>query len=220
MMNLYKARDYDEGGEFLLGYLHDISHNHVVKVKNADRLALEQEPTIHEIFDAIMTMKSGKCPGIDGLPVEFYRTFWPQLKQVLIDLYRKIFADKKFHLSARQSVITLLGKPNRDLSLLNNWRPLSMLNVDYKIWDKLIANRLTTVLPYIIQDCQTGFMKGRNISENLTQLMSIIEHCDYTQSESILISYDFFKAFDVVSYSSLYQILEFFNFGPYFIEMV
>lgn len=217
---LYDCKDTDEQGEFVLQYLLDIQPNYIHKVKDRDRFILEQNVTVHEIYDSIMTLKVNKCPGIDGLPVEFYRTFWNQLKLPLTDLYESILLDKKFHLSARQSVISLLDKPNKDLLQLGNWRPLSLLNTDYKIWDKLLANRLVKVLEYIIEPYQTGFMKGRHISENISQLLSVVEHCNQNQIDSILISYDYWKAFDSVSYASLYHVLNFFNFGPHFIEML
>lgn len=200
---LYSRRDVNENGEFMFRYLQEISPNYLTKVTDRDKFALDQEITIHEIYDSIKTMKSGKCPGIDGLPIEFYRTFFPDLKWVLLDLYKEVYIDREFHLSARQSLITLLDKPGRDLLEIDNWHPLSLLNCDYKIWDKLLANRMYTVLPYIIKDYQTGFMRGRNISDNLMQLMSIIEHCDLEQADTILISYDFYKAFDVVCHPSL-----------------
>lgn len=217
---LYENKDRDEDNEFIFEYLNTIQNGYISKITREDRFLLEQEVTIHEIFDSVMTLKQNKCPGIDGLPVEFYKIFWTQIKEVLLELYTRIFSDTLFHRSARRSVISLLDKSNKDLLDLENWRPISLLNTDYKIWDKIIANRLTKVLPYIIEAYQTGFMKGRNISENLSKLLSVIEHCDKNDTDHILISYDCYKAFDSVSFKSLYQIMEFFNFGPNFIRMV
>jgi hypothetical protein len=64
-----------------------------------------------------------------------------------------------------QGLITLIPKPNKDLSILSNWRPISLLNVDYKILTKVIANRIKRVLNTLIDDNQTGFIKGRYIGE-------------------------------------------------------
>ena len=88
------------------------------------------------------------------------------------------------------SVTSLLDKPGKDPLSLLNWRPLSFLNNDFKILDKIIANRLKFVLPDIIHSDQFGFMKNRQISDNLMDLLSIIyarrstsnpSHPDYTR---------------------------------------
>lgn len=80
----------------------------------------------------------------------------------------------------------------------------------------MVANRLSLVLPYIIEDYQTGFMKDRYIAQNLLELISIIDYCEKESLDSIIISYDFFKAFDTVCWTSMQSILDFFGFGPYF----
>lgn len=186
---LYEDTYLDQDHEFVVRYLQSINDDQVNKVKNADRFALEQEMTIHEIYDAIMTMKVGKCPGIDGIPVEFYKKFWNQIKHLMTELFSEIYREEEFHLSARRSVISPIDKPDKDLLYLDNWRPISLMNTDF--WDKIVANRLLMVLPYVIEPYQTGFMKGRTISENIAQLMSVIEHFDDNNIEVIVLSYDF-----------------------------
>ena len=99
-------------------------------------------------------------------------------------------------------------------------RPLSLLNVDAKIYSKILANRLYLTLPSLIHNDQSGFLKGRYIGENLLDLTSIIEHSDEEQIEAILVALDFGKAFDTVNWRSFYEILRFFNFGERYIEMV
>ena len=61
----------------------------------------------------------------------------------------------------KQSIITLLPKGDKDISYLENWRPISLLNVDYKIASKSIANRFKKVISNIVSSAQTGFVKGR-----------------------------------------------------------
>ena len=67
----------------------------------------------------------------------------------------------------KQSIITLLPKSGKDTTILDNWRPISLLNVDYKIATKSISNRIKPVLSSIISPSQTGFIKGRYIGENI-----------------------------------------------------
>ena len=63
----------------------------------------------------------------------------------------------------KQSIITIISKQNKDLTSLDSWRPISLLNVDYKIATKVIANRVKHVITKIIHNSQTGFIKSENI---------------------------------------------------------
>lgn len=219
---LYAERKLDENGDNLspLSYVQTLNQNQLQKVRNLDRLKLEEKISIHEIYDAIMSLQSGKTPGSDGFTPEFYRKFWSKIKFLLYEVIQTAVKEETLHTSARHSVILLLDKPNRDLLKLNNWRPLSMLTTDYKIFAKIIANRLTLVLPYLISEYQTGFIKERYIAQNITELLSIIEYCHQTQEDVLLISYDIYKAFDSVNWESLQTVLKQLNFGPYFCLLI
>ncbi len=112
-------------------------------------------------------MKNNKSPGSDGLTVEFYKIFWNDIKQYYIDSINFSLANGTLTEMQKQGVITLIPKKDSNLEILTNWRPISLLNVDYKIATKAIANRIKKVLPNIINSSQTGFLKGRYIGENI-----------------------------------------------------
>ena len=112
----------------------------------------------------------------------------------------------------KQSIITLLPKQDKDLSKLENWRPISLLNTDYKIASKTIANRFKKVLINIIDSNQTGFVKGRYIGENIRLLLDLIEESEDDNSPGVLVFTDFEKAFDSIDHDLLFKILEFFKF--------
>lgn len=124
------------------------------------------------------------------------------------------------HTSARDGIISLLDKPGKDHLNVNNWRPLSLLNTDNKIYAKILANRLDKVVPYLIINEQVGFVKNRSIADNLLDLFSIIQHCELEKIPVILISLDIFKAFDSVYIPSIFSIMNLYNFGPNFISML
>ena len=86
----------------------------------------------------------------------------------------------------KQSVITILPKPDKDTLFLENWRPISLLNVDYKISSKSIANRIKKVISSIISSAQTGFIKGRYIGENVRLLTDILEYVEDTNLPALL----------------------------------
>ena len=78
-------------------------------------------------------------------------------------------------LSQRRRVIALIPKEDSDLSTLANWRPITLLNLDYKIVSKVIAKRMGKVLALLINPDQTGFIKGRFIGQNIRLINDILE---------------------------------------------
>ena len=102
-------------------------------------------------------MKNDKSPGSDGITVEFYKTFWDDLNQYLVGSLN--FSFVKGHLIdlQKQGILSLIPKSGNDLTTLFNWRPLTRLNVDYKIESKTNANRVNNVISKIINESQTGF---------------------------------------------------------------
>ena len=104
--------------------------------------------------------------------------------------------------------------------LVKNWRPLSLLNADYKILVKAIAFRMKIVVHKIIHSDQTGFISGRNIGENLVKLISIIEYCEENDLPALLISIDFEKAYDYVEWPAVEYAFKFFNLGEKMIHYV
>ena len=124
------------------------------------------------------------------------------------------------HLSARQGVISLLEKPAKEMIRIKNWRPLTLLNTDNKIYTKLLARQLQNVLWTIIHASQTGFRKNRQMSENIIKIMEVIETCEINCEDLILISFDFEKAFDMVEWNAMFTAFECFGFGEKYLEMI
>ena len=162
---------------------------------------------------AIKEMKNQKSPGSDGITTEFYKLFWNEIKEHFLKSINFSFQKQELTELQKQSIITLLPKPGKDTTLLENWRPISLLNVDYKIATKVIANRIKNVLPKLIHESQTGFMKGRYIGENIRLIFETLEHVDDHKLPGILFFSDFEKAFDSISHDFMFQCLRHFNFN-------
>lgn len=96
----------------------------------------------HESATALKEMNNNKSPGSDGLTTEFYKIFWNDLKLFFIKSINFSYVNKSLTELQTQSIITMLPKANKDTSLIDNWRPISLLNTDYKIISKVIANRI------------------------------------------------------------------------------
>ena len=163
---------------------------------------------------ALLSMANNKTPGSDGLPVEFYKTFWNEIGPLVVHSLN--FAYHYGCLSDEQgrATISLIPKPPKDLKFLKNWRPIALLNTDYKIGAKCIASRLKAVLNNIISPEQSGFLKGRYIGENIRLVLDTIAHCNSYKINGVLIFLDFEKAFDSLDWDFLFQSLSYFSFGP------
>ena len=118
-------------------------------ISHESRIICEGRITAEECQKVLKTFPSAKTPGNDGIPIEFYNTFWPLLSDILIDSFNEAFKKKEMSPSQRQAVITLIEKQDKDRTFLENWRPISLTNVDAKIASKVIATRIVKVLPEI-----------------------------------------------------------------------
>ena len=103
-------------------------------------------------------MQNNKSPGNDGLTKEFFVTFWEDIKDVFLNSCRTAKLKKELSTSQRQAVIKLIEKKDKDKRFIKNWRPISLLNVDYKIISKALASRLKKVLPNLISPQQTAYV--------------------------------------------------------------
>lgn len=175
--------------------------------------------TTEECRATIKSFKNNKTPGNDGLPIEFYLKFWPIFGQLVVDSFNSGYMRGEMTTSQRQAVITLLDK-GKDRSLLKNWRPISLLNVDYKIASKTIANRLIRYLPKLIHPNQVGYVKNRNITDNIRTVIDLMEYLKEENLPGILINIDFEKAFDSVDWTFLRLVLNKFNFGESIIAWI
>ena len=166
-----------------------------------------------ECTNALKDFDNNKTPGTDGLPAEFYRFFWPDICHDLLASYNFASQHGMLSISQRRGIISLIPKKSKDKTILENLRPISLLNVDYKILTKVIAKRIEKVLPTLINPDQTGYVKGRYIGENVRLIYDLIHYTDKPNQKGIAIFLDFKKAFDSIEWNYLLQTLQFFNFG-------
>ena len=141
-------------------------------------------------------MQNNKSPGNDGLTKEFFVTFWEDIKDAFLNSCRTAKLKNKLSTSQRQAVIKLIEKKDKDKRFIKNWRPISLLNVDYKIISKALTSRLKKVLPDLISLQQTAYVGNRFIGESSRLIADIIEITDVLNKEGILVTMDIEKAFD------------------------
>ena len=102
----------------------------------------------------------------------------------------------------------LIFKNKGDRSDFKNWRPISLLNVDYKIIAKVLTNRFQKIMPEIIQEEQTCGVKGRNIHDNLMILRDTVDYVNNENIQTAMLSIDQEKAFDRIEWNYLYSVME------------
>lgn len=113
----------------------------------------------------------------------------------------------------RKGVITLVPKKDKDRTNLKNWRPLSLLNFDYKLVAKVLAYRIIDSLPKLIDPDQTGYIKERFIGENIRTISDLIAYTNLKNIPGLILLVDFEKAFDTVEWYYLEKVLSVFGFG-------
>ena len=197
-----------------------LNNLNIPKLSEEQKISCEGKITSEECFRLLDTFQTNKSPGNDGIPIEFYKKFWPLINDCFIRCANECFEKGELSHSQKHAIITLIEKKGKDRSLIENWRPISLVNVDAKILSKVIASRLKNVLPYIIHHNQTGYIKDRFIGETIRSIYDIM---DWTANEKIpglMIFIDFQKAFDSIEWDFLFKCIEAFNFGSDFLRWV
>ena len=118
------------------------------------------------------------------------------------------------------AIVTLLEKHGKDQSYLENWRNISLLNLDYKLLTKVLANRVKRVPPLMVENCQTGYMKDRSISDSIRLVQDVVHYTEITQSPGVLLTVDFKKAFGSIDWKFIIEALKRHDFGPVLINWV
>lgn len=164
-------------------------------------------------------MKNGKSPGSDGFTVEFFKFFWKKIGYFIVRSLNDGFIKNKMSVTQREGVIICIPKGDKPREYLKNWRPISLLNVVYKIGSASIANRIKKVLPKIIHEDQNGFVPGRYIGDNIRLMYDLINYLKEEKIPGLLVSIDFEKAFDSIDWSFMEKTLKIFGFGKDIIQM-
>ena len=183
------------------------------KLSEEESKIMEGHISLEEATQALKKMQNEKSPGTDGMTVSFFKFFWKKIGAFVVRSLNEGFERGEMSITQKEGIIICLPKGDKPREYLKNWRPISLLNVVYKIGSTCIANRIKSVLPKLIADDQTGFVAGRYIGDNLRTLYDLMHYLEEKQLPGLLVSIDFEKAFDSVNWNYMNKVLTQFGFG-------
>ena len=153
-----------------------------------------------ELAAAVKAMPRGKSPGFDGLPYEFYQRFWAAIGPELCEVLQSAFTDAEgpgLPPDMLEGRITLLYKgKGADRAQPASYRPITLLNTDYKLAARVIASRMGPLLNSVVDNTQTGFLPQRWIGDNVLAHLEEIAYHEDTGLPGVILFLDFEKAFD------------------------
>ena len=175
-----------------------------------------------EIEIAIDSLNSEAAPGLDGLTAEFYKIFKKTILTDLYELFNNIFLKGKMPKSMREAIVKLLYKKN-DHKYIKKWRPIALLNTDYKILSKIIVNRLIPIFENYISPQQNTGLPGRRIENIHYNIQALLELANQKNENLVIMSIDIEKAFDKISHQFIFKIMKKLKLGktiPKFIKLL
>ncbi|KAL2635505.1 hypothetical protein R1flu_006984 [Riccia fluitans] len=188
------------------------------RVTTEDNHGLLEVPGADELHEVVKKLPRDKSPGEDGLPAEVLREIWPEVGSYCLEFIQEVWRSKRLGNFNTGAVIKLLPKNDKKEDI-RNWRPISLLTLAYKIVGRILARRLKDIVPKLIDAEQTGFIKGRSITDNVLSLGLGQELATARKEPAIFCKLDFVKAFDRINHFFLWATMQRMGFDPAVIDL-
>jgi hypothetical protein len=158
--------------------------------------------TEKEVHEAISQMEHNKAPGPGGFPPEFYQKFWEVIKEDLMALFNQLHCGELSLYKLNYGIITLLPKKENAVQI-QQYIPIFLLNVSFKMFTKVGTNRVTEIASKVIRSTQTASMLGRHILGGVVILHETIHELHSKKMDGVLFKIDFEKPYDKIKWSFL-----------------
>ncbi len=191
--------------------------------------------TYEECERSLRFAKNGTAPGLDGIPFEFWKAlharyiedkrFPDRANFNVMELLTAAFEDARIHgVSTRTSFahgwIAPIYKEKGERTRVVNYRPITLLNTDYKLLSKALAVRLADVAPKIVNKAQAGFVPGRKIQNHTQLARMVMSWAEMNEEDGAIVALDQEKAYDKVAHDYLWKVLERFGLPATFIRLI
>ncbi|XP_071918896.1 uncharacterized protein [Coffea arabica] len=198
----------------------DMLHLIPPMVSGEDNKRLEAVPTIKEVYEVVKLMDGKSAAGPDGFTGKFFTFAWEVIGQDVYNAVLSFFCGADLlRFITSTSIVLIPKKPNPQE--FSHFRPISLCNFFNKLLSRILADRVAVLLPKIISPQQTGFVKGRNITENFLLAQEVVSSMGKkNRGGNVLMKLDMFKAYDWVSWGHIINVLRKFGFGEIFIDLV
>ena len=213
----------------------DILKNIKVRVSEENKTLLSESISEDDVRQAIKKSSKDKAPGLDGIPIELWKSMDDQFKASengppekmkcnIVWILTSVFQDIEAHgmdtnAKLNEGCISPIYK-KKDPEDIANYRPITLLNTDYKIFTKALSTKLATVAPTIINTDQAGFIPGRSIFDQVKTTKLVIDYMSRTSKSGVVVALDQEKAYDKILHPYLWAVLEKLGFPREFIGTV
>merc|ERR1712240_421701 len=200
----------------------DFFLNDLATLPDSVRDGLVNEMSMGELEEIVKDCDRNKSPGLDGLSYEFYQKTFPVIKEDLLAIYSSQLNRNRLIKSNKEEVTRLAPKVE-GVPAVDELRPITLLDCDYKILSKWLVDRMKPVLPVVIKSGQLCTVGKKNILFGINNIISSILNVKQIKSEACVLTLDFFKAYDRVLLDFLVRVMKRMNFGDLFtawIEML
>lgn len=200
----------------------DFLLNHITQSLDAQAAnSLEQQITEDEVMESISSMKGATSPGPDGIGIAFYKRYKVALVPILTRVYNLLLASTSIPAWFTAGNVILLFKKG-DPKLSSNYRPITLLNLDYKIMTKVLSKRLQKALPPVLGSTQYAFLPNRCAQDNAMALQLTIQSANHENnlSKALLVFLDMEKAYDRVDHGWLWATLQKVGVSALFINWI
>ena len=158
-------------------------------------------------------MKGASAPGVDGFTVNWLREFWPDLRKLVTNALNEMYGEGILSSMYREAIIRLLRKGEKKTLLPDNYRPISLLSIFYKLASATITRRIKPVLSRLVGIEQKAYLSENNIGSVIINIINMIDFCNKKQKDALILLVDFQKAFYSITHNFIDSTLKLFGFG-------